>query len=172
MSIPDLKGLLETAQRIQAEVARVREELARKTVQGETGGGLCRCTANGKGDVLSITIDPTAIARRQEDDRGPGGRRGEHRARRARASWPRASCRRRPAACRCRPGCSGAERRCSRRPIARLVQQLAKLPGIGEKTAARLAFHILRAAPEDAAALAAAIAEVKQKIRFCASAAT
>ena len=52
-------------------------------------------------------------------------------------------------------------------PIARLVQQLAKLPGIGEKTAARLAFHILRAAPEDAAALAAAIVDVKQKIRFC-----
>jgi recombination protein RecR len=52
-------------------------------------------------------------------------------------------------------------------PIARLVQQLAKLPGIGEKTAARLAFHILRAAPEDASALAAAIAEVRQKIRFC-----
>jgi recombination protein RecR len=52
-------------------------------------------------------------------------------------------------------------------PIARLVQQLGKLPGIGEKTAARLAFHILRASPEDAAALAAAIAEVKQRIRFC-----
>jgi recombination protein RecR len=52
-------------------------------------------------------------------------------------------------------------------PIARLVQQLGKLPGIGEKTAARLAFHILRASPEDAAALAGAIAEVKQKIRFC-----
>jgi len=52
-------------------------------------------------------------------------------------------------------------------PIARLVQQLAKLPGIGEKTAARLAFHILRASPEDAEALAAAIAEVRQKIRFC-----
>jgi recombination protein RecR len=52
-------------------------------------------------------------------------------------------------------------------PIARLVQQLAKLPGVGEKTAARLAFHILRAAPEDAAALAAAIVDVKQRIRFC-----
>jgi recombination protein RecR len=52
-------------------------------------------------------------------------------------------------------------------PIARLVQQLGKLPGIGEKTAARLAFHILRASPEDAAALAAAIIDVKQKIRFC-----
>jgi recombination protein RecR len=52
-------------------------------------------------------------------------------------------------------------------PIARLIQQLAKLPGVGEKTAARLAFHILRASPEDAAALAAAIGEVRQKIRFC-----
>jgi recombination protein RecR len=52
-------------------------------------------------------------------------------------------------------------------PIARLVQQLAKLPGIGEKTAARLAFHILRGSAEDAAALSAAIVEVKQKIRFC-----
>lgn len=52
-------------------------------------------------------------------------------------------------------------------PIARLVQQLAKLPGIGEKTAARLAFHIIRAAPDDAAALAAAITDVKQRIRFC-----
>jgi recombination protein RecR len=52
-------------------------------------------------------------------------------------------------------------------PIARLVQQLAKLPGVGEKTAARLAFHILRAPAEDAASLAAAIAEVRQKIRFC-----
>lgn len=52
-------------------------------------------------------------------------------------------------------------------PIARLVRELAKLPGIGEKTAARLSFHILRAPAEDAAALAAAIAEVKQKIRFC-----
>src|SRR5947208_8489836 len=52
-------------------------------------------------------------------------------------------------------------------PIAKLIQQLAKLPGVGEKTAARLAFHILRASPEDAAALAGAIGEVRQKIRFC-----
>jgi hypothetical protein len=59
MSIPDLKGLLETAQRIQSEVARVREELARKTVEGETGGGLCRCTVNGRGEVLSLSIDPS-----------------------------------------------------------------------------------------------------------------
>jgi DNA-binding YbaB/EbfC family protein len=62
MSIPDLKGLIETAQRIQAEVARVREDLAGKTVQGETGGGLVRCVANGKGDVVSIEIDPSVVS--------------------------------------------------------------------------------------------------------------
>ena len=52
-------------------------------------------------------------------------------------------------------------------PIARLIQQLAKLPGIGEKTAARLAFHILRAPAEDAAALGAAIIELRDRIRLC-----
>jgi recombination protein RecR len=52
-------------------------------------------------------------------------------------------------------------------PIARLIQHLGKLPGVGQKTAARLAFHILRAPPEDAAALAAAIGELRARIRFC-----
>jgi recombination protein RecR len=47
------------------------------------------------------------------------------------------------------------------------VAELAKLPGVGEKTAARLAFHILRAPVEDAAALAAAITDLRAKIRLC-----
>ena len=52
-------------------------------------------------------------------------------------------------------------------PIARLVGELSKLPGVGEKTAARLAFHILRAPAEDAAALASAITDLRAKIRLC-----
>jgi recombination protein RecR len=52
-------------------------------------------------------------------------------------------------------------------PVARLVQALAKLPGIGEKTATRLAFHILRGSADDARALSAAIGEVKTRIRLC-----
>ena len=52
-------------------------------------------------------------------------------------------------------------------PIARLVQQLAKLPGIGEKTATRLAFFVLRAPESLARELAAALLDVKEKIRLC-----
>jgi recombination protein RecR len=52
-------------------------------------------------------------------------------------------------------------------PIGRLVAELSKLPGVGEKTAARLAFHILRAPAEDAAALASAITDLRAKIRLC-----
>ena len=51
--------------------------------------------------------------------------------------------------------------------LARLIHALAKLPGIGEKTAARLAFHILRAPDEYARDLAVAITEVKARMRLC-----
>ena len=52
-------------------------------------------------------------------------------------------------------------------PLNRLVAQLAKLPGIGEKTAQRLAFHILRAPGEYAQELSQAIREVKEKVHLC-----
>jgi len=52
-------------------------------------------------------------------------------------------------------------------PISRLIDELKHLPGIGQKTAQRLAFHLLRAKPEEAMALADAIREAKQNIKFC-----
>ena len=52
-------------------------------------------------------------------------------------------------------------------PISRLIRELAKLPGIGEKTASRLAFHVLRAPADYARDLATALIEVKEKIRLC-----
>ena len=51
--------------------------------------------------------------------------------------------------------------------VENLVAQLTRLPGIGTRTAQRLAFHILRTPKEEAGALAAAIADVKQRVRFC-----
>ena len=52
-------------------------------------------------------------------------------------------------------------------PVQRLITELGKLPGIGQRTAQRLAFHILRSDAEDATALADAIHEVKERIGLC-----
>lgn len=52
-------------------------------------------------------------------------------------------------------------------PIQRLVRELSKLPGIGQKTATRLAFHVLRAPAEQARDLANALIEIKERIRLC-----
>jgi recombination protein RecR len=52
-------------------------------------------------------------------------------------------------------------------PVERLIDELKHLPGIGQKTAQRLAFFILRAAKEDALGLADAIRDAKEKIRAC-----
>jgi len=52
-------------------------------------------------------------------------------------------------------------------PMARLIDELKKLPGVGSKSAQRLAFHILRSSEDDANALALAIQEVKASLRLC-----
>jgi recombination protein RecR len=52
-------------------------------------------------------------------------------------------------------------------PVNRLITELAKLPGIGQRTAQRLAFHVLRVPEHEAFALAAAIREVKERIVLC-----
>lgn len=54
-------------------------------------------------------------------------------------------------------------------PLARLIQELCKLPGIGEKTAARLAFHLLKATREDVFALADSVGKLRQQIGLCRS---
>jgi recombination protein RecR len=51
--------------------------------------------------------------------------------------------------------------------VENLVAELTRLPGIGTRTAQRLAFHLLRAPKDEAGALAGAIAEVKERVRFC-----
>jgi recombination protein RecR len=52
-------------------------------------------------------------------------------------------------------------------PMSRLIDELCKLPGIGTKTAQRLAFHVLRSPTEDAESLAHAIREIKKHLRLC-----
>jgi len=52
-------------------------------------------------------------------------------------------------------------------PMTRLIDELKKLPGIGSKSAQRLAFHILRSSDEDAEALAVAVRDVKASLQLC-----
>jgi recombination protein RecR len=52
-------------------------------------------------------------------------------------------------------------------PVNRLITELSKLPGIGQRTAQRLAFHILRVPEQDALGLSAAIKEVKERVGLC-----
>ncbi|MGD0014978.1 MAG: recombination protein RecR, partial [Bryobacteraceae bacterium] len=52
-------------------------------------------------------------------------------------------------------------------PLARLIQEFKHLPGIGQKSAQRLAFHMLRAPREDAERLAQALFDVKDKLGLC-----
>ena len=52
-------------------------------------------------------------------------------------------------------------------PMARLIEELKKLPGVGTKTAQRYAFHVLRSSEEDAAALADAVRGLKMSLRLC-----
>ena len=51
--------------------------------------------------------------------------------------------------------------------VIRVIDEFAKLPGIGKKSAERLAYHILRVPASEALGLADAIREVKQKVRYC-----
>ena len=125
--------------------------------------------------IKSITIDPQAVdpedvellqdmvlaavnegLRSAQELAAVEDGRDRRRARRPRAAsgWPRLQ---------------PADRRaaCTPRPVQRLITELSKLPGVGGRTAQRLAFHILRAPDEEALALADAIREVKERIGLC-----
>jgi len=52
-------------------------------------------------------------------------------------------------------------------PVARLINELARLPGIGPKTASRLTYHLLRTSRDEAISLAEAILDVKERVRLC-----
>ena len=63
--MPGLGDLMKQAQRLKAEMERIQAEAATKTVEGSAGGGMVTAVANGKGELLSVRIDPAAV--REED---------------------------------------------------------------------------------------------------------
>ena len=58
---PSFQDLLQTAQRVQAELARVQAELAQKSVEGSAGGGMVVATANGRQQLLAVRIEREVV---------------------------------------------------------------------------------------------------------------
>ena len=52
-------------------------------------------------------------------------------------------------------------------PVARLIEEFSKLPGVGTKTAQRLTYHVLRSSTDDARSLAAALVAIKEQVAYC-----
>jgi nucleoid-associated protein EbfC len=59
--MPDLNALMQQAQRLQTDVARVQEELAKTTCEGAAGGGLVTAVVNGQFEVVRVKIDKTVV---------------------------------------------------------------------------------------------------------------
>jgi len=61
--IPNMGQIMKQAQKFQAQMAKLQEELSEKTVEASAGGGMVRVVANGGQEVLSISIDPEVVDR-------------------------------------------------------------------------------------------------------------
>ena len=58
---PQLKQLLETAQRVQQDINQVQQQLARKQVEGSAGGGMVKVVVNGQQQVISVRMEPQVV---------------------------------------------------------------------------------------------------------------
>jgi DNA-binding YbaB/EbfC family protein len=85
--MPDLNALMKQAQKLQGDVARIQEELAKMTCEGAAGGGLVTATVNGQFEVVRVKIDKTVV---DPNDVGMRSTRRRRRsARRRRRRWRR-----------------------------------------------------------------------------------
>jgi recombination protein RecR len=157
---------------LQKMQAKLQDEIDVLEIEATAGGGMVTVRMNGKKEVLALQVEPEAITPEDPEMLQDLIVAAINECSASRRAWPAASR---------SPGCSspdhswpwppptGKESRVSSLapPIERVIEQLAKLPGVGRKTAQRLAFHLLKAPPEDASALAKAIVDLKERIRFC-----
>ena len=175
---PNMNQLLKQAQQMQAEMAKAQEQLKNETVEASAGGGMVKVTMTGDMQLREIKIDPEAIDPEDAEllqDMVTAAVNEALRSAQELAAEPDGRYRRASAAA----GSPGLPRDVEpprplptlepmyAGPISQLIAELSKLPGIGQRTAQRLAFHILRADDDDALGLADAIREVKEKVGLC-----
>ena len=63
----DIKALMQQAQQMQQQMAKVQDELKDKTVEAESGGGVVKVVFNGRQEIVSLTIDPKAVSADEVD---------------------------------------------------------------------------------------------------------
>lgn len=179
----DLNALMEQAQRMQEQLAAAQQQLADATVEGSVAGGAVTVTVNGTGELTGVTIKPEAVDTDALDDtladlgdlvvaayrdaRAKADQMAGTRSVRSPAGSPvcRAPA---PAPTRGPPRASSASRRAPYEGVVQdLIDELGRLPGVGPKSAQRIAFHLLQADPTDVKRLADVLVEVKAKVKFC-----
>ena len=170
MPQPNMQQMLRQVQKMQQQMAEAQEQLKHEEVEASAGGGMVKVKVSGDLVVKSVTIAPEAIdpddPELLQDMVLAAIERGAALRPRAAAVAPRRPHRRHgPRLARVARLLGPAALYAP--PIQRLITELGKLPGIGPRTAQRLAFHVLRSEAQDAHALADAIREVKEKIGLC-----
>ncbi len=170
----DLNAMMKQAQQMQAEMNEAQEGLKDEVVDASAGGGMVKLKMSGDLRLLEITIDPEAI-----DPEDPEllqdmvhaavneGIRAAQELASSRMGGIMGGAAGGGLGGLGLPGHVANGSSLYAQPIQRLIAEMAKLPGIGQRTAQRLAFHVLRASDDDALALADAIREVKAKVGLC-----
>ena len=145
----DMQKQLRQLQQMQAEMEQTQAELAEREITTTAGGGAIEVTVNGNKEITKLVIDKDVV---DPDDvemlqdlvmAAVNDRRIR------------------------RNGYPGSVMRQYPRALNKLINELSKLPGIGGKTAQRLAFHILSLSEREAEALAEAIVSAKKNLRYC-----
>ena len=175
----DLGGLLASAQ----EAISAQAEAARATVEGSAGGGVVTVTMTGTGEVTEVTlapevVDPDDVEMLQDlivaalHDAGLKVTEMQREAMGALGGLDLGSLGDMFGGL---AGGAGSDETSAvgdrvavyAGPVQDLIDELGRLPGVGPKSAQRIAFHLLKVDAPDALRLARAIAEVKEKVSFC-----
>ncbi len=163
----DVNALMKQAQQMQAQMMEAQEKLKDETVEASAGGGMVKVTMGGDMTLREIFIDPEAIDPEEAEMLAEMVQAAVNEG--LRAAQELASSKMGGITGGLGGGGGIPGLGCSEgpAPLARLVAELSRLPGIGQRTAQRLAFHLLRAPDEEAFALGDAIREVKEKVGLC-----
>ena len=159
-------NMIKQAQRMQQNMLKMQEELENKEFSASVGGGVVSATVNGKGALLSVTISPDAVDPDDVEMLQDLIVAAVNEASRAAEEASAAEMKKLTGGLGI-PGMflyDGEDVQFFTAPVEHLIEQFQKLPGIGRKTAQRLAFFVLSLSEEDANTFAAAVVDAKKSV--------